>query len=153
MPTSTSYSITGQGTTLSLTPKVSSGTPTAIAVLKLVSMDGPNVTRGEVEATVLSSTFKPYKPTLPEGEGSWTVQYNSLDPACTALAAAATASPAPFYTAVITYQDGGTETFDCFPKGFSITGVENESIVNATVPFRMVSAPVFAGGTASTSSY
>lgn len=109
------------------------------------SIDGPNITVGEVDATILSSTFKPYLPTLPEGEGTFNIQHMNTDTVCTKLQSLTTV-PVPTVTAKITWNDGYATTFNFFSKGYSISGVENEDIVMAAIPFRMLTAPVTASG-------
>lgn len=123
----------GAGTTLAYRTKANVTVP----IGTIQDLDGPSVTVGEVETTRLSSTFKPYSPTIPEGEGSFTVQHNAGDPGVQALRAMVSAPPIPIVTWIVTYADGYVDEFPGFSKGYQIQSVENESVITATVPIRM----------------
>lgn len=147
----TLYSQLGCQVLLTFAPVTSTGAGTPIATVGLVSIDGPTFSRGEVETTVLSTTgVKPYKPTLAEGEGTFTLRHMSVDPATQALQAAATAYPCPLYAFTFTFEDGQTCVCNGFTKGYNISGIENETVINAEVPFRIISTPVWTAGTALT---
>jgi hypothetical protein len=130
---------TGRGTTLSYSP-TSGGTLTLLALVTKVE---PSVTIGKVETTVLSSTFKPQIPTLAEGDATFTIKYASSDPGAILLRGMLT-PPTPIGSWVITFQDLGTCTFPGFITGFKVTGVENESVVEAEVPITITGQPVWA---------
>ena len=137
---------TGRGTTLSF---IIGGTGTTPApgtyiFVNLISIDGPNITVGEVDATVLSSVFKPYIPTLPEGECTFTCQFITGDPALKAVRQMLAAAPmVPTVSWVVTYPlergqlTAATDTFPGFIKGFPVTGNENETIPTVAIPIRL----------------
>lgn len=129
----------GLGTTLSYQPIVNgtaTGTVTTIGTVQ--DLDGPSLTWGEVEAPRLNSSFKPYRPTMLEGECSFTVQHIGADPGVQALRTmlnGPTAPPVVLWT--VTYPDGYTDKFPGFGKEYQVQGVEAESIITATVSIRM----------------
>jgi hypothetical protein len=127
----------GRGATLAY--KTTSG-GTFNTIGNVVSVEGPNITVGEVEATILTSTFKPYLPTLPEGEVTLNVRHIGFDPAVQALRAMVATAPVPVLYWMLTYEDTSTDAFQGFPKGYSISGIENETIVDASIPIRLTTA-------------
>jgi hypothetical protein len=114
--------------------------PTYINIACLISVDGPGITVGETESTLLASTFKPYVSTLPEGEASLTLQFDNTDASMIAFRLLMKAAPVPTLAWQVTYQDGAVDTFLGFPKSFKVTGVENETRVTATVDIRLTTA-------------
>ena len=137
---------TGAGTTLAYALK--SAPTTFLPIGTIQDLDGPAVTVGEVENKKLSSTFKPYAATTPEGTASFTVQHLSYDAAVIALRGAVNTRPVPTFVWKVTYPDGGTDVFDGFPKGYSISGVENETIIVADIEIRILTSPFITPGTA-----
>ncbi len=103
----------------------------------ITNIDGPNITVGEVETTDLTSTFKPYQPTIKEGELSFDLQHSYGDAGVTKIKTLLTV-PIPTVHHQITYSDGYIDTWDGFFKAYSITGIENETIIMANVSVRMV---------------
>lgn len=122
----------GRGITLSWTPTGGSSTP----FLSLVSVTPPANTVGEVEATLLVSLFKPYLPTVPEGEGSFKVQHWDNDPACVAMLNATRIAPVPVGTFLITLPSGATISVPGFPKKYAIDEASNEEVVMANIDYR-----------------
>jgi hypothetical protein len=133
---------TGRGTTLG----VKIPPAATFATIGLCMSVEPSVDVGEVEATILSSTWKPYLSTIGEGECTFTLRHATGDAQVVALLAMLT-PPVPTVHWLVTFQDGGSAAFDGFIKGYKITGVENESIVDAEVPIRITALPVFVAGT------
>ena len=128
----------GRGTTLAYSLTLGAGA-TFTPIGLLVSVDGPNTTVGEVETTVLASVIKPYLPTLPETEGTFNIQHNSANAGVIALRQMVKVAPVPIVQFQVTYPDNATDTFTGFAKGYSISGVENETVISAAVPFRATS--------------
>jgi len=136
----------GRGTTLSFVLPATSTTTTATTYIlnNITNVDGPNVTIGEVETTVLSSTFKPYVPTLPEGEMTVTAQFITGDPALQAIrqmVASGVSVPTVPWTITYPLEPGltvaATDTFPGFVKGFPITGHENETVPTVAISIRI----------------
>lgn len=122
----------GRGTTITWTP----GGGSAVSFLSLVSVTPMAPTVGEVEATLLSSTFKPYLPTIPEGEGSFKVQHWDGDAGCEALMSATRQAPVPTGVFLITFPSAATLSFPGFPKKYAIAETANEELITADVDFR-----------------
>jgi hypothetical protein len=133
---------TGRGTTLGVKVPPAS----TFATVGLCMSVEPAFDIGEVEATILSSTWKPFLATIGEGEATFNLRHATNDPQVIVLQGMLT-PPVPTVHWIITFQDGGTLAFDGFIKGYKITGVENESIVDAEVPIRITTQPVFVAGT------
>lgn len=140
----------GRGATLTITPLTTGAT--AIATLSLVSITPPAPTVGEVENTLLSTTFKPYLATLPEGEGSFKLQHWDGDPGCVALQTAVAVAPIPSFNFLLTLMSGATLAWTGYPKKYAIDEIENEGIVMAEVDYRQNTVAIYTpagGGTAS----
>lgn len=123
-----------RGTTLSWTPN-GTGAP-LVAFLSLVTATPAGNQVGEVENVLLTSIFKPYLPTLPEAEGTFTIQHWDGDAGCVAMQAAVRVAPVPLGTFLITLPSGATLSVPGFPKGYSIQELGNEEIITAEIPYR-----------------
>jgi hypothetical protein len=137
---------TGRGSTVAYSLTLT-GSIVYTPLATVISVDGPGITVGEVDDTLLSSTFKPYVSTLPEGEGSLTVRHNSSDVGIIEFRSLVKAAPVPVLAWEITYQDGAIDTFLAFPKGYKVTGVQNETRVTATIDLRLTTAITSVAGT------
>lgn len=126
----------GRGATLGF----SIGLATIATILNVKSVDGPSLSVGEVETTTLASTFKPYLPTLPEGEVTFNINYIGMDPSVQALKSMLAVAPVPLANWLLTYEDAGTDAWKGFVKSFAVTGIENETVVSAAVSIRMTTA-------------
>lgn len=129
----------GRGATISWTP--TAGTLTAFA--SLLSITPPATSVGEVENLLLSSTFKGYLPTVPEGEGSFKVQHWDGDPGCVAMQAACHATPTPLGVFLITFPSGATLSVPGFPKKYAIGETSNEGIIEADVEYRQTAVATY----------
>lgn len=128
---------TGRGDTVEYSLTLS-GTIAYLPLASLISVDGPGITVGKVEGTLLSSTFKPYINTLPEGEVTLTLQHDGIDAGVTALRGIVKNAPVVAIAIQITYQDGYIDTFIALPGGYQIQGIENETRVTATLPLTLI---------------
>lgn len=124
----------GRGTTLSWTASTSGAT--LVAFLSLQSVTPPGLAVGEVETTLMSSTFMPYLPTIPQGEGTFKVQHWDKDPGCVAMQTAVAVAPVPTGTFLITFPSGATISIPGFPKGYAIQEVTNPELITAEIPYR-----------------
>lgn len=131
-------SLLGRGTTLGYSTTTPAGTYTPLTNVKSVS---PNITLGEVENVVLSSTFKSYLSTLPEAECDLTIQHIPGDAGFIELMTLVTSGAIVHWQIKTT--DLSTVTFDGFLKGYNPT-FENEAIVEGDLSMRLTSMPVFA---------
>ena len=134
----------GLGIRLGYQP-VASPANTAFTNLGTVMKITPGgITVGEVESTVLSSTFKTYIPTIPEGEAGFQVRLDKGDTSIINTFRSAIANyPVPTYTWQVLYQDGSSDTFEAFPKSFKPDDYEPEGLMMASIDLRLNSAPVF----------
>lgn len=128
----------GLGTTLGYAFAADS---TYASVGDIIDLDGPSITVGEVEAKKLSSTFKPFLPTIPEGEASFTIQHNSGNAQMQTLRNACKVAPVPFISFKVTYPDGGFDVFPGFLKGYKVAKVSTEELITAELMIR-ITGPV-----------
>jgi hypothetical protein len=135
---------TGRGATVEYSTNLT--TPAYAFLATLISVDGPGVTVGEVEDVLLASTFKPYLSTIPEGESSLTVRHNNGDAGIVAFRGFVAEAPVPTLAFRLTYQDGEVDLFQAFPKGYKVTGIENETRVTASIDLRIVTPIASSGG-------
>lgn len=139
MPAATT-SFVGRGTTLGYST-AGTGPFTYTDIGTVVSVS-PNITLGEAENIVLSSTFKGYLATLPEAECDFTIQHVPGDAAVTAIIGLVTSGAIAHWQ--IKFPDAiSTITFAGFIKAYNPT-FENESIVMADCSLRLSSMPQFA---------
>jgi hypothetical protein len=131
---------TGRGDTIGYSLTLT-GTITYLPIATVISIDGPGITVGKVEGTLLSSTFKPYINTLPEGEVSLTIEFDNADPAVIAFRALIKNAPVPELAFQLIYQDLYIDTFLALPGGFQVQGIENETRVTATLPLTLNTPP------------
>lgn len=138
----------GRGTTIGWTPTGGSAT----AFLSMVNVTPPGASVGETENVLMSSTFKPFVPTIPEGEGSFKVQHWDNDPGCVAMQTACAVAPVPMGVFLITLPSGATLSFPGFPKGYKVDEISNEEIITAEVDYRRTGVGTYTpagGGTSS----
>lgn len=125
MPTN---AFTSQGSTISI-----NGT----LIGEVTDFDGPNTTRGEIDATTLSSTAREYRAAL-QDRGAFSFNVN-LDPSNEGQrklwAGLSDADPQDF---VLTLPDADTTTlsFSALVQNFQITG-QVDSIVKAAMQLRI----------------
>lgn len=100
----------------------------------------PALSVGEVEDTVLESDFETYLPTIPAGECGFVIRYRPGNAFVKKLIEWALTPTIVHFK--VTSPDGSYLTFDAFPKGFTKT-FENKTIIDADVPMRIVTKPVF----------
>ena len=103
----------------------------------VTDFDGPNTTRGEIDATNLSSTAREYKAAL-QDRGSFSFNVN-LDPADTgqrALWAGLADADAQAFVLNLADVDTTSLTFSALVQNFQITG-NVDSIVKAAVQLRI----------------
>ena len=144
----------GRGTTITFTPSSGTGSGTAENFLSLVSISPPGSDVGEVETTLMSSTFEPYTPTIPSAEGEIKVQHWDNDPGCIGIQTACAQAPVPSGTFLITMPSGATLSFPGFPKGYQIDEIQNKEVITATIPFRRTGVGTYTpAGTGTTSNF
>lgn len=134
----------GLGIALKYRPAGStSGTAfTALGTVMKITPGG--VTVGEVESTLLSSTWKTYVPTIPEGEAGSMVRIDKGDTSIiSTFRTAISTYPVPTYTFQTLYQDGSYDLFDGFCKSYKPDDYEPEGLMGAQIDLRLNSAPVY----------
>lgn len=124
----------GRGTTIAWLSDSEGASSIAFATLVTVTPASNEV--GETETTLLASVFKPYAPTIPEGEGSFKIYHLDSDPGCQAMIAACESAPVPTGKFTITFPSGATLAIPGFPKKYAIDEVENESPITAELDYR-----------------
>lgn len=107
-----------------------------VPLTEVFSIKGPNISIGEAECSTLASTFRPYLPTIPEGEASLSARFDAADTGVQKLKTLTTV-PIPICEFQITYVDGYIDTFSGFLKSFELDTIENESVINVNCSLRM----------------
>lgn len=115
----------------------------ATAEAQVRSISGPSPSVGQVETTALSSTWKTFLPTLPDGgEFSFVISYDPLDTGHQGLQTLV-GTPAAV-ACVLTLHNSKTVSFSAFLTKLEISGLSPEEVISATVGFKVTGAMVFA---------
>jgi hypothetical protein len=139
MPAASTKTMLGKGATIGYSVASGAGPYTYTPLMKVQSIN-PGLTVGEVEDTTLDSNFEAYLPTIPAGECGFVMRHRPGD-AGVVLVLGWVLSPTIVHWQVSS-NDGSTLIFDGFVKGYTKT-FENKTIVDADVPMRIVTEPVF----------
>ena len=112
------------------------------AVANLISVEGPDSSVAEVETTSLDSTAKTFRPSqIPEaGTISYSFYFDGGNATHTAIQASAKTPEIVSHVITLTGADGTsthTRTFNAFTTSFSLSGMEEESNVQAEVEARI----------------
>ncbi len=107
-----------------------------VTLTDVFSIKGPNISIGEAECSTLASTFKPYLPTIPEGEASLSARFDAASAGIQKMKTLTTV-PIPICDWQITYIDGYVDTFKGFLKSLELDTIENESVINVNSSLRM----------------
>lgn len=134
----TTKTMIGAGTILAYS-EGTSGPFTYTPLTKVISVN-PNTTVGEVEDTVLSTTWGDYLPTIPEGECGFVLRFRPGDAGVKKIQEW-TLTPEIVHWK-LTYPDGSFETFDGFVKTGN-KSFENKVIVDLEVGMRVTGPPVY----------
>ena len=125
----------GYGTTVAYRVR-NTTTPTLFLPLgTLVSVDGTNRTRGKVDITRLSDKIKRSANLRLEQELTLNIQHCGSDKGCQDFQTFASAEPCPTLDIQVVYPDGEGHTFYGLVNGYSISGVDGDSVMMAAIPF------------------
>lgn len=130
--------IAGLGTLLKAT--FGSPSPALATIAQRVTIDGPEMSVGTAETTNLDSTWKTFRPTIPDaGTISGTLQY---DPKDASHAFLFTLIDTPVANAMnLVFRDGSIAAFSGILTKLKPTGMEVESNVEAEFEIK-VSGPI-----------
>jgi hypothetical protein len=132
----------GRGTILGYST-ASTGPFTYTPLTKVVSV-APAITLGEVEDVTLDSNWESYLPTIGAGEFNFVIRHRPGDTGVKIIQTWVITPTIVHFQ--ILFPDLSFMTFDGFVKGYSKT-FENKTIVDADVPARITTAPVFTEAT------
>ena len=125
----------GYGTTVAYRVRNTTTPGTWLPLGTLVSVDGPNRTRGKVDITRLADAVKRSANLRAEKEITLNVQHCGTDKGCQDFEGWADADPSPTIDLQVVFPDGEGLTFYGIVNSYAISGVDGESVMMGAIGF------------------